>query len=134
MAAVIPLLTRLSEKRARSPSPSRQPVIQPSPSTPCRSKVRSLPFSPIPGCGSELRACLSDFTEASGLDLTTCEDTLMERELTPDIIPDVPVDHLCAITGVVEGRIRKFQVYCKRWNARLDAKREEHAEKRRRIE
>jgi hypothetical protein len=58
----------------------------------------------------------------------------MERELTPDIIPDVPVDHLCAITGVVEGRIRKFQVYCKRWNARLDAKREEHAEKRRRIE
>jgi len=134
MAAVIPLLTRLSEKRPRSPSPSRQPAIQPSPSTPCRSKVGSLPFSPIPGRGSELRTCLSDFTEASGLDLTACEDTLMERELTPDIIPDVPVDHLCTITGAVEGRIWKFQVYCKRWNACLDAKREEHAEKRRRTE
>jgi len=71
---------------------------------------------------------------ASGLDLTDCEDSLMERELTPDIIPDIAFDHLCTITGAVEGRIRKFQAYCKLWNACLDTKKEEYAEKRRRIE
>ena len=52
----------------------------------------------------------------------------MLRELTPDIIPDIPVDHLCAITGAVEGQIRKFQAYCKIWNVRLGAKKEERAE------
>lgn len=134
MAAIIPLLTTLSQKRPRSPSPSRRTLVPPSPSTPRRTHLGSLPLSPLPARGSELQTCLSDFLEAYGIDLAAYEDTLMQRELTPDIIPDISVDHLCTITGAVEGRIRKFQAYCKVWNARLDAKRGEYAEKRRRTE
>jgi len=51
-----------------------------------------------------------------------CEDSLMVLELTPDIIPDVPVVRLCEVTGAVEGRIRKLQSYCKDWYAHLLAK------------
>jgi hypothetical protein len=57
-----------------------------------------------------------------GIDLMGCEDSLMVLELTPDIIPDVPVIRLCEVTGTVEGHIRKFQSYCKHWHARLVAK------------
>jgi hypothetical protein len=130
MAAIIPLLTTLSQKRPRSHSHSRPR----SPSTPHRAKLASLPLLPLPRHGSELRACLSDFLAASGLDFTDCKDSLMEQELTPDIIPDIAFDHLCTITGAVEGRIQKFQAYCKLWNAHLDTKKEEYAEKKRRIE
>ena len=130
MAAMLPLLTNLAQKRPRSPSPARRSA----PATPCRSKAVSLPFLSLPGQGSELHACLGDFLAASGLDLTDCEDVLLKQELTPDIIPEIPFDHLCTITGAVKGRIRKFQAYCKIWNVRLDGKREEHAAKRRRID
>jgi len=68
---------------------------------------------------------LCDFLEAYGINLAACEDILMQRELTLDIIPDISVDHLCTITGAVEGRIWKFQAYCKFWNACIDAKRGE---------
>jgi hypothetical protein len=134
MAAIIPLLTTLSQKRPRSPSPPRRSLVPLSPSTPCRSNLGPLPFSPLPARGSELQACLSDFLDAYGIDLAAYEDILTQRELTPDIIPDISVDHLCTITGAVEGRIRKFQAYCKVWNARLDAKRGEYTEKRQRTE
>lgn len=46
----------------------------------------------------------------------------MVLELTPDIIPEVPVTRLFEVTGAVEGRIRKLQSYCKDWNAHLLAK------------
>jgi hypothetical protein len=123
MAAMLPLLTSLSQKRPRSPSPSHTSSLRP-PSTQSRTSMdASVPLSPLPASGSELRACLSDFAESTGLDLTSCEDPLSVLELTPDIIPDVPATRLCEITGAVEGRIRKFQTYCKDWNARLLAKR-----------
>lgn len=66
--------------------------------------------------------------------MTECEALLMELELTPDIIPDDPVSWLCDITGVIEGRIHKFQVYCRTWNTRLDAKHIQLSEKRRRLD
>jgi hypothetical protein len=120
MAAMLPLLTSLSQKRPRSPSPSH--ALRP-PATPsCASRETSTPLSPLPASGSELRACLSDFAETTGIDLTGCEDSLMVLELTPDILPDVPVVRLCEVTGAVEGRIRKLQSYCKDWYAHLLAK------------
>lgn len=91
-------------------------------------------MSPLPGRGAELRACLSDFAEASGIDLTELEVPLMELEMTPDIIPEVPASRLCDITGAVEGRVRKFQMYCRTWQVRLEAKRTQHMEKRRRLD
>lgn len=123
MAAMLPLLTNLTQKRTRSESVSSTP--------PRRRQGMAIPaLSPLPAAGSELHTCLCDFTEASGIDIMICEDTLMALELTPDIIPDVPVAHLCELTDIVEGRIRKFQAYCKTWNARLDLKK---VEKRQRI-
>ena len=77
--------------------------------------------------------CLSDFLAASGLEVADCKDSLMEWELTPDIIPDIAFDHLCSITGAVEGRIQKFQAYCKLWNAHFYVK-EEYVEKMRHVE
>ena len=126
------LLTSLSQERPRSPSPSCTPSFH-SPSTPSHTSTDvSTPLSPIPASGSELHACLSDFAKMTGLDLTSCEDPLSVLELTPDIILEVPATHLCEITGAVEGRIRKFQTYCKDWNACLLAKRAQV--KRRRLD
>lgn len=123
MAAMLPLLTNLSQKRPRSPSPSRASSSLHPPSTPSRaSRQTSAPLSPLPASGSELHACLSDFAENTGIDLTACEDPLMVLELTPDIIPEVSVVRLCEVTGVVEGRVMKLQSYCRDWNAHLLAK------------
>ncbi|KIK42782.1 hypothetical protein CY34DRAFT_68804, partial [Suillus luteus UH-Slu-Lm8-n1] len=122
MAAMLPLLTNLSQKRTRS--------VSSTPPRRSRQRMEIPALSPLPAAGSELHTCLCDFAEASGIDIMICEDTLMALELTPDVIPDVPVARLCELTDIVEGRIRKFQAYCKTWNARLDLKK---AEKRQRI-
>lgn len=133
MAAMIPLLSNLSQKRPRSVSPHRSSSAS-APTKPRDARVMPFPLSPIPGTGSELRACLSDFAGASGIDITECEEPLMDLELTPDIIPDIPVARLLEVTGTVEGRIRKFQAYCRIWNTRLDAKKVQLANKRRRVD
>ena len=120
MAAMLPLLTNLSQKRPCSPSLSSS--LHP-PNIPSHtSREASVPLSSLPASRSELRACLSDFAENTGIDLTSCEDALMVLELTPDIIPEVPVTRLFKVTGAVKGRIRKLQSYSKDWNARLLAK------------
>jgi hypothetical protein len=129
---MVPLLTNLSQKCPRSHSPS--PYALHAPITPVRRARDTLPLSPLPGAGLELRACLSDFAESTGIDIMDCEDTLMVLELTPDIIPDVPAIRLCEVTCVVEGRVRKFQAYCKIWNTGFDAKKVELNGKRRRVD
>lgn len=85
----------------------------------------------MPGVGSELQACLSDFAEARGIDLTGCEDALSVLEFTPDVIPQVSVTRLCEVTGAAEGRVVKLQAFCKTWFARLEEKRAHAAERRR---
>lgn len=117
MAAMLPLLTNLSQKRTHS--------VSSTPPQRSRQRMEIPALSPLPAAGSELHTCLCNFTEASGIDIMICEDTLMALELTPDVIPDVPVARLCELTDIVEGRIRKFQAYCKTWNARLDLKKAE---------
>ena len=126
ISGLLPLLGGMSRKRARSESLS---PIRSNPVTPVRKARMSPPLSPIPTANSELRSCLSDFAEAKGIDLTACEEALATLDLTPDIIPDVPVQRLCDITHATEGQIFKFHVFCRGWNARL----EEKKEKRRRI-
>lgn len=110
MAALLPLLGGLSRKRSRSPSPKR--------ATP----QASPPASPMPASGAELRSCLSDFAATKGVDMTASEDALMALDLTPDIIPSVPVDRLTKVTGAVEGRVLKLQAFCTEWQACLEAK------------
>lgn len=89
------------------------------------------PPSPMPNIGFELRACLSDFAETKGIDMTGCEDALSVLEFTPDIIPHVSVARLCEVTSAVEGRVVKLQAFCKVWYAGLEEKRAHAAERRR---
>jgi hypothetical protein len=132
MAASLPLLGNLSSKCAWSLSPIKAPPAVPK--TPTHHTLPSPPISPFPGISSELCTCLSDFVEAKGIDMTACEDALLALKLTPDIIPLVPVDRLCSVTGAVEGRIRKLQVFCSQWEARLKDKRAHLAAKKQRID
>ncbi|KIJ96371.1 hypothetical protein K443DRAFT_107389, partial [Laccaria amethystina LaAM-08-1] len=127
ISGLLPLLGKVSRKRAHSESSS---PIRCSPFTPVRKAPISPPLSPIPTANSELRSCLSDFAEAKGIDLTACEEALTALDLTPDIIPDVPVQRLCDIAHATEGQILKLHAFCRGWNARLEKKKE----KRRRID
>ena len=121
ISGLLPLLGGMFRKRAHSESLS--PICR-NPVTPVRKAHMSPPLSPIPMANSELRSCLSDFAEAKGIDLTACEEALATLDLTPDIIPDVPVQRLCDITHATEGQIFKFHVFCHGWNARLEEKKE----------
>ena len=85
------------------------------------SDVRAV--SPLPDAGSELRSCLEDFARVKGIDLIQHEAVLARLDLTPDILPDVPITRLCELTGAVEGQLWKLQVYCKEWYTRLQKKR-----------
>jgi hypothetical protein len=121
LMAIMPLITGISQKRLCSPSLDTS-LIRP-PTTPlCGSQEASVPLSPLPASGSKLWVCLSDFIAAMGINLTGCEDSLMVLEFTPDIIPDIPVAHLCEIMGAVEGHLWKLQTFCKDWNNCLLAK------------
>ncbi|KAG1842365.1 hypothetical protein DFJ58DRAFT_732046 [Suillus subalutaceus] len=102
MAVMLPLLTKhLTSPNHDAPSTSS---LVPTPATP--SHVKNVP-SPM-----------------KGINLLASKTVLMDLELTPDIIPEVPVAHLCEVLSAVEGRIIKFQVFCKEWNARLEGKEE----------
>ncbi|KAI0048884.1 hypothetical protein FA95DRAFT_1557461 [Auriscalpium vulgare] len=124
------ILSTLVQKRPRSRSRSRSPHP---PSTPTRPRIASIPMSPIPRRDAELRACLSDFAEAEGIDMTGCEEALSVLELRPSVIPHMDWRRLCEITGVAEGRVVALQVYCKAWCERLDEKRAHLAQKRQRL-
>lgn len=122
MAAILPLLTsHLAPPAVVAPVSSAFNVPTP-PTTPSRKGAIVAPLSPTPDTGLELHACLGDFLRSKGIDLTGTEAALMELELTPDIVSEVPVGRLCEVMGAIEGRVRKFQVFCREWSARLEDK------------
>lgn len=120
MAAMLPLITS-----HLAPAAASAPAVPPSgPTTPscnCNNKAVT-PFSPAPNTDMELHVCLGDFLRSKGIDLMGSESALMELELTPNIVADVPVARLCEVMGAVEGRVRKFQVLCREWVAHLEEK------------
>jgi hypothetical protein len=94
------------------------------PSTPPHAKAVIMPLSPTPDVGLELHACIGDFLRSKGIDLSGSLTALMDLELTPDIVSDVPVARLCEVMGAVEGKVHKFQVFCKVWNVHLEDKKQ----------
>jgi hypothetical protein len=72
----------------------------------------------------ELHSCIGDFLRSKGIDLMASDPVLMALELIPDIVADVPVARLCEVMGAIEGRVHKFQVFCKEWNTRLEDKKQ----------
>ena len=117
MAALIPLITNQLTPKATTSVSTLTP-----PTTPRKTKVVTTPFSPAPNAGLELHACLGDFLASKGIDLTGAEGALMELELTLDIVFEVPIARLCEVISVIEGRVRKFRVFCKEWSARSEEK------------
>ncbi|KAG6836198.1 hypothetical protein H0H93_010421 [Arthromyces matolae] len=117
-----------SRSRSHSPSPKKRQPLSPVTN---QQVTSATPLSPMPEPGSELHACLKDFAVTKGIDLMACEEALAVRDLTPDIIPKVPVARLCDVTEVSEGRIIKLQLYCKEWQDRLETKVAHVAKKRR---
>ncbi|KAI9059855.1 hypothetical protein FKP32DRAFT_1578952 [Trametes sanguinea] len=120
MAAVLPLITSLAD---------RQPTTAPAPtSSPAAPSIgpqagQKRPLSPAPDPNHELADCLQAFKVTKGIDFTAHEATLLSLDFTPDILADVPAARLREITGAAEGRVLKFQVFCRQWNARLEEKR-----------
>lgn len=121
MAAVIPLITSQLAPKALPVTVDAQAVSVPT--TPTRPRQLLPPQSPSPLPGTELHTCLGDFLVSKGIDLAGAEPALAGLDLTPDIINEVPVARLCDILGTVEGRVRKFQLFCKEWVARVEDKR-----------
>ncbi|KIK76654.1 hypothetical protein PAXRUDRAFT_18046 [Paxillus rubicundulus Ve08.2h10] len=93
------------------------------PSTPSHHREVSPPLSPTPLVGTEIYSCLHDLLVQKGIDLCGAEGVLTELDLTPDIIADVPISHLCDILGTVEGRVLKLQAFAHEWHGRLQLKR-----------
>jgi hypothetical protein len=110
MAAMIPILSNLTPK-VTIPDIPTTPTRHPKP-----------PLSPIPSPTSRLHACLTDFAHVKGIDLLSSESALAKLDLTPDIVPIVPVTRLCEVTSAVEGQIWKLQAFCREWSDRLEEK------------
>ncbi|KAJ8585723.1 hypothetical protein M405DRAFT_910709 [Rhizopogon salebrosus TDB-379] len=97
LAAMIPLITdRLGHAMPRATEATLNP-----PSTPLsHRREASPPLSPIPATGMEIQACLGDFLKEKGIDLSRAGNILADLDLTPDIISEVPVTHLCMILEI----------------------------------
>jgi len=76
----------------------------------------------MPALTSELQVCLADFACIKNVDIMGSEPALTTLDLMPDIIPRVPVAHLCDVIGAVEGQIYKFQAFFRDWSECLEEK------------
>ncbi|KAJ7229586.1 hypothetical protein C8J57DRAFT_1251772 [Mycena rebaudengoi] len=115
LAAMLPIISNLSSKPSMT-DPTERAV----PGTPMKATLA--PLSPVPALGSELHACLTDFLWVKDIDILAAETSLSNLDLTPDIIPQVPMARLVEITGVIEGRLWKFQSFCRDWTDRCRGK------------
>ncbi|EDR06779.1 uncharacterized protein LACBIDRAFT_328512 [Laccaria bicolor S238N-H82] len=106
------------------PKPPAAPVETPAPTTPRKPKplITPTPVSPIPSRSAELHTCLADFLKTEDVNLLHSEAVLAALNLTPGIIPDVPVPHLIEVTGAHEGHLWKLQAFCQSWNTHLAEK------------
>jgi hypothetical protein len=93
------------------------------PCTPTKPLHIQLPPSPMPSKRSEIRASLSDFASAKGVDFTGFENELKDLDFTPDVVPAVAVARLQEVFNATEGQVIKYQMFCREWNTRLEEKR-----------
>lgn len=109
MTAMLPMLTSFFDRQATAPATS----------VPSDSRVRER--SPVALMGDELHTCLVAFKHAKAIDLLDKETVLSENDLTPDIIPKLPLARLQELIALSEGTALKFQVYCEEWYKRWKA-------------
>ncbi|KIJ06258.1 hypothetical protein PAXINDRAFT_20541 [Paxillus involutus ATCC 200175] len=122
LASMIPLITsQLSSAAHNLPSLSHSNSEPLSTLTQPRREV-SPPWSPVPASGSEVHICLQSFLEKKGINLLHSEQALIDYDLTPDIISEIPISRLCEVLGTVEGHAHKYQGFAKEWSERLESK------------
>jgi hypothetical protein len=80
----------------------------------------SLLTFPLPAPTAEVQRFLEDFRRLKGIDITTCQAAFEASALTPDILPHLSVTRVTELTGLLEGRAIKLQVFGKQWAASLE--------------
>ena len=80
----------------------------------------SLLTFPLPSPTAEVQRFLEDFRRLKGIDITTCQAAFEASALTPDILPHLSVTRVTELTGLLEGRAIKLQVFGKQWAASLE--------------
>ncbi|GBE84982.1 hypothetical protein SCP_0701660 [Sparassis crispa] len=101
MMAVMPLLVSLIECQA--------PAASSASSVPCYSHPSILSNTPLPNFSKELRCCLRDFQTVTGINILHLEESLKVKAITPVMIRDMPVPHLCELSGALKGHMWQFQ-------------------------
>ena len=77
-------------------------------------KLKASTFNlPLPEVGLELCACLHDFAELEGVELTSHEAVLQMEDYMPEIIPFVNDSDLCQLTGITGSVTIKLKRFCK---------------------
>ena len=97
------MLALLTSYLANTQSAPRVAAVSDQLKTPVCLKPAITPLSPAPDLGSELHMCIGDFLHSRGINVLATETALMELELTPDIISDVPIAQLVEVMCTVEG-------------------------------
>ena len=96
---MLPILTSFAQRQltpaVAAPAPTPLPV-------------RALP--PVM-TKDDILPCLTAFKDTRGIDFTLFADELAAKDYTPDIIPEISIPDLCAITGAVEGQVVKFKIF-----------------------
>ncbi|KAE9399508.1 hypothetical protein BT96DRAFT_761906, partial [Gymnopus androsaceus JB14] len=118
------LLAALASKMLRSPTLASQSAYVPS--SPIRTSCSTdIPSSPPTAPDSELHACLEQLFIDKQVDFRgdVAENALAALDFSLDVIANVPIQRLCEVTNLIEGRARKLQLFCRSWSTALDQKR-----------
>jgi hypothetical protein len=123
ITSLIPLLVGISHNQGDQ---AVTLAALPNPEIPHQMMAPHPAMSPmeIPLPGEELHACLITFKASKGIDLLHIESSLVDLDLTPDILGNMSVSRLCIVTGAIEGHIWKFQVFATDWSAQLEVERQ----------
>ncbi|KAF8701569.1 hypothetical protein RHS03_06503, partial [Rhizoctonia solani] len=128
MAAMVPLLVSLTQTIAPHPTPqveekvAKVAVVLADDLTDTDEPGVATGFTFLP---SHTFNCVLTFKLDTGINLVDKVAALDHCNLTPDIIPEVPHEHLAGVLGVSEGKTIQFQLYCRQWAKDFSHKRKE---------
>ncbi|KAG8718744.1 hypothetical protein FRC09_012180 [Ceratobasidium sp. 395] len=119
VAAMIPLLTSLTQSAMGSahaaPPPDPRPAPEPVPRAPVQAPAPTPALPEVKFTEAHILDCILAFKEESGIDLGDKVAALQHRDLTPDLIREVPLEHLATVLGVSEGKAIKYHIFCRHW-------------------
>ncbi|KAG8685087.1 hypothetical protein FRC09_014970 [Ceratobasidium sp. 395] len=134
IAAMVPLLTSLTQSvvdqstKASTATPDTPKVPNPPADPPANPPPPPVPTAaatqahngsclglPYVFSHNHTQDCVIAFKAESGIDVTEKLGALEHRDLTTDLLLEVPYDHLGGLLGLTEGKAIKFQIFCRHW-------------------